>query len=82
MINSILTNITTSISEFKKNPMKVMKSAEGFPLAVLNHNKPAFYCITAELFESMIDQLEDVQLAILVNERMNEQTEEIDIKEL
>ena len=40
MSYEILSNMVTSISELKKNPMAVIKSAQGDALAILNHNKP------------------------------------------
>ena len=43
MASLILTDMAASISEFKANPMKVVASGEGLPVAVLNRNEPAFY---------------------------------------
>ena len=39
MPHRILTDITASISELKSDPMKVVASGEGMPVAVLNRNK-------------------------------------------
>ena len=82
MTHTILADTTTSISELKKNPMAVVDEGEGFPVAVLNHNQPAFYCVPAEAFEAMMDKLEDIELAALVNERVNQKEVEVDIDEL
>ena len=82
MSSPILADSTTSISELKKNPMAVVNSADGFPVAVLNHNQLAFYCVPAEAYEALMDKLEDVELAQLVAERVNDSEIEIDINEL
>ncbi|SUA58848.1 Uncharacterised protein [Oligella ureolytica] len=41
-IRQIYADNSTSMSAFKKNPMAVMKPAEGAPVAVLNRNQPVF----------------------------------------
>ena len=82
MVKTILAETTTSISELKKNPMAVVEQGEGFPVAVLNRNQPAFYCVPAEAYEALMDKLEDVELAKLVDERQNEKEIEVDINEL
>jgi len=81
-IYTILTESSTSISELKKNPMSVVEQGGGFPIAVLNRNKPAFYCVPAEAYEALMDKLEDMELAALVKERENQVEIEMDINEL
>lgn len=71
LIRQIYSDITTSISEFKKDPMAVMKEAEGFPVAVLNRNQAVFYCISAEVYEQLMDKLEDMELAEIVRQRQD-----------
>ena len=75
--NLILTDITASISEFKKNPMAVVSAGGGFPVAILNRNKPAFYCIPAKLYEIIMEKLEDSELNSLTDAR--EDQPEIDV---
>lgn len=82
MINQILADATTSISELKKNPMAVVESAEGFPLAVLNRNKPAFYCVPAAAYEALMDRLEDLELGEIVRQRQGEEVVKVSIDEL
>ena len=47
MPNIILSDTSASISELKKNPMATVSAGDGFPVAILNRNQPAFYCIPA-----------------------------------
>ena len=81
-IRPILADNSTSISELKKNPMAVVDQADGFPVAVLNRNQPAFYCVPAAAYEAMIDKLEDMELTVLVNERQNQPEIEVSIDDL
>lgn len=76
-IRPILADNSTSISELKKNPMAVIEQADGFPVAVLNRNQPAFYCVPADAYEVLMDKLEDIELVHLVKQR--EQSAEVEI---
>ncbi|ENP7383844.1 type II toxin-antitoxin system Phd/YefM family antitoxin [Vibrio parahaemolyticus] len=81
-IRPILADNSTSISELKKNPMAVIEQAEGFPVAVLNRNQPAFYCVPADAYEMLMDKLEDIELAQIVKEREHSEEIEISIDDL
>jgi len=76
MTYQILTGVAASISELKANPMKVVASGEGMPIAILNRNEPAFYCVPAKVYEAMMDLIEDVELLEIANSRK----EEVNIK--
>lgn len=78
----LYTNASVSISELKKNPTAIIEEAEGFPVAVLNHNKPAAYLVPAAAFEAMMEKLDDIELAKLVKERENQPTIRVDPSEL
>ncbi|MGB0129905.1 MAG: type II toxin-antitoxin system prevent-host-death family antitoxin [Rhodocyclaceae bacterium] len=78
----LCTNASVSISELKKNPTAVIEEAGGFPVAVLNHNKPAAYLVPAAAFEAMMEKLDDIELAKLVKEREDEPTVRVDPSEL
>ncbi len=68
----ILANQILSISDFKKNPIAAMEAAEGEPIAVLSNNKTKFYCIDKEMFELLMDALEDAELTDIVEGRLQE----------
>ena len=53
----ILTSMTTTISEFKKNPNLEVKKAGNEPFAVLTNNKPSFYVVTPEHYEEICEIL-------------------------
>lgn len=78
----LYTNASVSISELKKNPSAVIDEAGGFPVAVLNHNRPAAYLVPAAAFEVMMEKLDDIELARLVRERENEPMIRVDPDDL
>ena len=82
MTTRILTESAASISELKANPMKVALSANGEPIAVLNRNEPAFYCIPAETYEVLMDHVEDLELLSIAESRKNEDSVKVNLDEL
>ncbi|NOI88243.1 type II toxin-antitoxin system prevent-host-death family antitoxin [Vibrio sp. 99K-1] len=82
IIRPILADNATSITELKKNPMAVIEQADGFPVAVLNRNQPAFYCVPADAYELLMDKLEDIELAQLVEDRREQEEIEVNINDL
>ena len=63
--NTILTNVSAGITQLKADPMGVIEEAEGAPVAILNRNKPAFYAVPCELFEGMLEELENAHLMMM-----------------
>lgn len=68
MANLVHAALSASITEFKRNPMAALALADGESLVVLNHNQPAFYCVPPELYESILDALEDQELNALADQ--------------
>jgi antitoxin StbD len=79
MSKVILADAVVSISDFEENPMAVLDAAQGFPVAVLNHNQPIFYCVPAAAYEALMDKLEDAELAQIVKKRIDDNNEMVDI---
>ncbi|EFF0785218.1 antitoxin of toxin-antitoxin stability system [Escherichia albertii] len=59
--------------------MGTVSAGDGYPVAILNRNQPAFYCVPAELYERMLDALDDQELVKLVNERSNQTLHDVDL---
>jgi antitoxin StbD len=78
-MESIYADVTISMSEFKKNPAAVLREAKSKPVAVLNHNKPAFYMVEPALFEALLEELADQDLHRTVLSRMAERARAIDV---
>ena len=64
MVYPILADVAASVSELKKNPMATV--------AILNRNEPAFYCVPASVYASMIERLEDAELNAIADARQGE----------
>jgi antitoxin StbD len=69
MSTVILAETAASLSELKSNPLETVASGDGFPVAILEHDVPVFYCVPAKAYEALIDRLEDVELAAIVEAR-------------
>jgi len=82
MPNIILSDTSASVSELKKNPMATVNAGDGYPVAILNRNQPAFYCVPAELYEQMLDALDDQELVKLVSERSGQRLLDVDLEAL
>jgi len=78
----ILSDTIASISDLKKNPMEVVADGGGFPVAILNRNQPAFYCVPAKAYEALIDKLEDLDLNLIANARSDQERIRVTIDEL
>ncbi len=81
-IEPILAPAGISVSELKKNPSAAIAAAEGFPLAILNRNRPAAYLVPAKEWEAIMDRLDDAELAAIVRERENDPVIRVTIDEL
>ena len=57
-------------------------AGEGFPVAILNRNEPAFYCVPAKAFEALMDRLEDVEMNAIADARIGEKRVRVKLDEL
>lgn len=83
-MDAIYADYSVSMSEFKKNPAQVLRTAGEKPVAVLNHNKPAFYMVTPKLFESLLEELADRELLQVARQRLTQkhQAVEVDVDQI
>ncbi|MDP2368726.1 type II toxin-antitoxin system Phd/YefM family antitoxin [Rhodoferax sp.] len=78
-METVFADLTISMSEFKKNPAAALRDARSRPVAVLNHNKAAFYMIKPALFEAMLEELTDQELHRKVLARLSERADAIEV---
>ena len=52
------------------------------PIAVLNRNEPAFYCVPAQAYEALMELIDDTELLKLVKERQDEESVKVTLDEL
>ena len=82
MSSRILAEMTASISELKRNPMGTVAAGDGLPVAILNHNQPAFYCVPAKAYEALMDRLEDQELNAIADSRSDELVVKVSLDDL
>lgn len=82
MAHTILAATSASVSELKKNPMGTVAAGEGFPVAILNRNEPAFYCVPAKAYEAMLERLEDLELNALADAREGQTVHRVRLDDL
>ncbi len=78
-METIFADITVSMSEFKKNPAAVLREANNRPVAVLNHNRVAFYIVEPQRFEAMLKELADQDLYRKAASRLAQKTRAIEV---
>ena len=81
-MHAIHADVTVSVTELKRSPSAIIEQAGNNPVAILNHNRPAAYLLLAELFESILDRLEDAQDVKLARERANGPFVEVNLDDL
>jgi antitoxin StbD len=73
---------TVSMTDLRRNPSEVIEVANLAPVAVLNHNKPAAYLISAAAYEEILAQLEDAALTKIVKARQRGRSVKVNIDDL
>ena len=73
---------TVSMTDLRRNPSEVIEVANLAPVAVLNHNKPAAYLISAAAYEEILEQLEDATLSKIVKARQGGRSVKVNIDDL
>ena len=82
MTNHIHAATTASVSELKKNPMGTVAAGEGFPVAILNRNEPAFYCVPVKAYEAMLERIEDMELNAIADAREGQAVHKVSLDDL
>jgi antitoxin StbD len=78
-MEAIFADYSVSMSEFKRNPAQVLRTAGEKPVAVLNHNRPAFYMVTPKLFEALLEDMADLDLIEVVRQRLARKDSAIEV---
>ena len=81
-MHEIYANKTVSVTELKRNLSSVLSQAGDDAVAVLNHNRPEAYLLSAALYERLLERLEDLEDAKLVRERADGPFEDVSLDEL
>ena len=74
---------TISVTALRRsNPGKILDDAGGNPVAVLNHNKPEAYLLSAKFYEKLLDQIDDLALLKLIEKRRGGKTIRVKVEDL
>ena len=71
-----------SMTELRRNPRAVIKTAEALPVAVLNRSKLTLYVFSAEAYEALIDWVDDAALIQTIKARRSSKPIKIDLNDL
>ena len=64
-MEQVLASRSVSMTELKRSPSAVLEQAGSQPVAVLNHNRPAAYLLSPQVYAAMLDRLNaDLRAAI------------------
>ncbi|WP_024593875.1 MULTISPECIES: type II toxin-antitoxin system Phd/YefM family antitoxin [unclassified Pseudoalteromonas] len=78
-MRQVLADCSASISELKKNPTALLNEADGAAIAILNHNKPAAYLVPAQMYELLMEQLDDYELTQVVESRRGDLSQAVEV---
>jgi len=81
-MQTIYAEKTVSVTELKRNFSVILSQAADDPVAVLNHNKPEAYLLSAAHYERLLDRLADLEDVRLVRERADGPFVEVDVDAL
>jgi len=70
---------TVSIAELKRNPRAVIRISENLPIAILNHNKPEFYLLSAKIYDALLDMIDHASPIKTIKTRRGSKTIKIKI---
>lgn len=81
-MDTVLANVTVSVTELKRNFSNIMRKVENTPVAVLNHNRPEAYLLSADYYGQLMAHLEDLEDAKLIRERIDGPFVEVALSDL
>ena len=81
MSNSAKTilGMSANINDFKADPNTVLEQSRGEVVAVLQSNQPYFYAVPPEVFNAMMDAIEDRVLLAQAVARLNDGKEPAEV---
>ena len=81
-METMLAEYTVSVTELKRNFANVLSSAGHEPVAILNHNKPEAYLLSASHYAALLQRLEDAEDRQLAKERAEGSFVKVSLDEL
>ncbi len=78
----IYAETTVSMTDLRRDPKSIMEIVGDLPVAVLNHNKPAAYLLSANAYEALLEKIDDIELAKIAKERRGGKTVKVSFEDL
>ncbi len=78
-METVLLDRSVSLFEFRKDPLAVLREAGNRPLAVLHHNRTAFYMVEPVMFEAMVKALADQDLHLKAVARLADKSRAVEV---
>lgn len=75
----ILADVGVSISDLKRNPAAVIDAARSQQVAILNRNKPVAYMISPEMWDRVLNMLDDIEDERIVAGRLQNPGKQIEV---
>jgi antitoxin StbD len=75
-------DIVVSVSDLKKSPSQIMSEANGKPVAILNHNRVMAYMLNPQVYEAMLERMDDLDLIDIIKARNAEVGVPVNIDDL
>ena len=75
-------SVAATVSGLKKKPTATQNEAQGEDRAGPNHNRVMAYMVPADVYEAMLDRLDDIHLAEIIKSRSDEKGVPVDIDDL
>ena len=73
-------DLAVSLSEFQQNPLAALEQQE--PVAILAEDRAAAYLLPADYYEALLDALDDLALAELIQQRQGQARIKVNLDEL
>lgn len=81
-MEEILTKKSTSLSAFKANPNKEVRSAGDQPFCVLTNNRPSFYVLSPKAFDDLLEYIWELKVTPAVLSAEAEPRHRVDIEQI
>ncbi|QWE20882.1 type II toxin-antitoxin system prevent-host-death family antitoxin [Polynucleobacter sp. AP-Kolm-20A-A1] len=82
LTQTIHAKTTVSMTDLRRNPSKIMEIAGDLPVAVLNHNKPEAYLLSAKAYEALLELVDDAALIKTIQSRKGGKTVKVKLADL
>jgi len=81
-MQNIFSEAAVSISELKKTPSRILAEAACAPVALLDQDRVMAYLVPAELYEQILERLDDFELSALAKARAAEKSIRVSLDDL